>query len=90
MNSSQLGFKERLADGLNSATNYTTAQSQDHTQENCSQIPEGPSNLTSYLQRDEYFERRSIGEPAPQDANATAQNLNDWERHWKSTTTNQI
>jgi hypothetical protein len=69
-----------FADGLNSIT----TQIQNATHENCSEIPPGLSNLIAYLQRDEAFERRSIGHPAPPGWVAVAQDLDKWEKQWSA------
>jgi hypothetical protein len=75
-----------FADGFISGETHTATQSQGLTRENCSQIPPGPSNLTTYLERDEAHERRSIGQPATPDPGAVAQDLDAWERQLSSTT----
>jgi hypothetical protein len=67
----------------NSATNRKT-ETQNPTPENRSQVPEGPSNLWTYLQRDESFERTALGETSARHPDAVARDLEEWERQWNA------
>jgi hypothetical protein len=76
--------RKDFADGLDSTTTQATTQTQNVTHQNCSKIPPRLSNLITYLQRDEAFERRLIGQPAPPDRDAVAQDLDKWEKQWSA------
>jgi hypothetical protein len=61
----------------------TTTQTQNLTTENRSKIRPGPSNISTYLQCDEAFERRALGQPSNRNQDTVAQCLEEWEKQWK-------
>jgi hypothetical protein len=67
----------------------TTTDTQNLTTENCSKIRPGPSNFSTYLQCDEAFERRALGQPSNRNQNTVAQYLEEWEKEWMAVTTNE-
>jgi hypothetical protein len=66
-----------------------TIHRQNLTTENCSKIPPGPSNISIYLQCDEAFERRALGQPSNNNQDTIAQYLEEWEKRWKVMTTEE-
>src|SRR5450432_1066741 len=66
-----------------------TTQTQNLTTENCSKIRPGPSNLSTYRQCDEAFERRALGQPSNRNQDTVAQYLEEWEKQWMPMTTNE-
>lgn len=67
----------------------TTTHTQYLTIENYSKIPPGPSNISTYLQCDEGFERRALGQPSNRNQDTVAQYLEEWEKQWMVMTTNE-
>jgi hypothetical protein len=69
------------------------ADTKTHTQylttENYSKILPGPSNTSTYLQCDEAFERRAIGQPSNRKQDNVAQYLEEWGKEWMVMTTNE-
>jgi hypothetical protein len=55
----------------------TTAHKQNLTPENCSKVPIGPSNLSTYLQCDQAFERTALGLRSNRDQDTLAQFLEE-------------
>lgn len=50
------------------------------TAENFPQIPSGPSNLVTYLQRDEVSERIALGQPTGKSPETITRELEELER----------
>jgi hypothetical protein len=67
----------------------TTTHTQSLTTENCFKIRPGPSNISTYLRRDEAFERRALGQPSNRNQDTVAQYLEEWEKQWVVMTTNE-
>jgi hypothetical protein len=66
-----------------------TIHTQNLTKENCSKISAGPSNISTYLQCDEAFERRALGQPSNSNQDTVAQYLKEWEEQWMVMTTKE-
>ncbi|PVH88681.1 hypothetical protein DL98DRAFT_648038 [Cadophora sp. DSE1049] len=53
------------------------------TSETQAQVPNGPSNTTTYLSSTETAEQVAMGQPTERDEERMARELAEWEAYWR-------